>query len=94
MSFNLKSILLGIIIGVLPIILCLLLFQITPNIASKDQSELVSFGIMGAYALSALTVFIIAMILILIKNKPITGTIALLIMIIQLIAGVSYMAGV
>jgi surface polysaccharide O-acyltransferase-like enzyme len=94
MSSNIKSISIGLMLGLSPVLLCVLLFQISPALADKDQTELLSFGIMGVYAMSALAVFVIAMILILIKNKPVTGAVALFTMIAQLIFGVSYMAGI
>ena len=94
MTSTIKSIFVGFAIGVSPLLVCYILFRAFPTLASTNETELLSFGIMGVYALSALSVFITSMILILIKNKPIIGAVALFTMIAQLILGVSYMTGI
>jgi hypothetical protein len=94
MNSFLKSVLMGILLGLSPILLCLLLYKISPSIVEKNQTDLLSFGLMGVYALASLAVFVIAMILLIIKNKPIIGGVAFFVMIAQLIVGVSYMAGI
>jgi hypothetical protein len=94
MNSTLKSVLAGIILGLSPILLCLALYRVAPVIVEKNQTELISFGVMGAYALASLAVFVTAMVLLIIKNKPLMGAVALFLMIVQLILGVSYMAGI
>jgi len=94
MNSIVRSVLFGILLGISPIVLCLLFNWITPSVFLKDQSSLVSFAVMGLYAVTSLAVFVIAMILLIVKNRPITGSVAILVMIIQLILGVSYMAGI
>jgi hypothetical protein len=94
MNSFLKPVFMGILLGLSPILLCLLLYRFIPSIVEKNQTDLLSFGLMGTYALSSLAVFVISMILLIIKNKPIIGGVAFFVMIAQLILGVSFMAGV
>jgi hypothetical protein len=86
---TLKSITLGIGLGLIPVLACALLYYFAPLLVKSNPGELLSFAVIGCYAMSSLAVFIIAMILIIIKNKPMVGGVALLVMIAQLIFGIS-----
>ena len=92
MRILIKAVLPGIMLGIAPIVVCFILYTISPFL--ELPQDVFSFALMGCYAACSLAVFIMAMILLIVKNRPVTGGVAMVIMIVQLIIGVSYMAGV
>jgi hypothetical protein len=91
MISNLKPILSGVLLGLLPIILCTVFYYFAPLVGGY-MDAVHSFAMMGLYALGSMAVFISGIILV-IKEKPVMGGVAILVEIIQLIIGVSFMAG-
>jgi hypothetical protein len=89
MTPNVKSILSGVLLGFTPIMLCLVFYYFAPVV---EDDAVHSFAMMGLYALGSMAVFISGIILV-IKEKPVMGGVAILVQIIQLIIGVSFMAG-
>jgi hypothetical protein len=90
MSPNLRSILLGLALGLGPIAVCLVLFYATPYLVEGNPGALLSFGLMGLFFLSSLGVFIVS-IMLMVKKNQIIGATALISLILVWISGFSFL---
>lgn len=90
MSQNLKSILLGLALGLGPLAACVVLFYVTPYLVEDNPGALLSFGLMGLFFLSSVGVFIVSIILMMKKQQTI-GASALISLILVWILGMSFL---
>lgn len=90
---SLKSVLLGLLIGFAPAIVCAALFYLGPYLVSGNPGALLSFAVMGLFVISSIGAFVLAIILI-VKNQALKGGCALIAQAIQTILIFSFLAGV
>lgn len=90
---TIKSILLGLLLGIAPIVGCTILYFVTPFLVQGNPGSLLSFAVMGLYAMASMGVFITAIIFIT-HDKPIVGGVSLFVQIVMLIIAISFLSGV
>ena len=91
MNPSLKSFLQGLALGTTPVAVCAMLFYLAPLVIEGNAGTLLSFAVMGLFVMSSISVFITSFILI-IRNKPIIGGVALVSQIVQIILAISFLA--
>jgi hypothetical protein len=92
MNSTVKSVLLGIAIGIAPIAICALLYWMTPYLIQGNAGALLSFAVMGLYAMSTLTVFVFSIVL-MTKSKALLGGAALITLLAQFVILVNFLMG-
>jgi hypothetical protein len=93
MNANVKTFLLGLILGIAPIVICAIFYFGAPVLVDGNPGSLLSYAVMGLYAMSSLAVFITAIIFI-VHNRPVIGATALFVQITQLVIAVFFLSGV
>jgi len=91
MNSLIKSLLLGLGLGLFPFAACAFLYFVTPYLMSANPGALLSFAVMGLYVIASIAVFVVGIIL-LVRKKTIIGSVAIITVFIQAMAAVSFLA--
>jgi len=76
MSPLIKSILLGLVLGLGPLIACALLYYVTPYLVRGNPGALLSFAVLALYVFSSIAVIVVSIIL-LVRKKTIISAVAI-----------------
>lgn len=93
MNSTLKSVLLGLGLGLFPLLTCVFLYLVTPYLVSDNPGALLSFAILGLYVVASVGVFV-ASIILLVRKKTTEGSVSIGTLFLQAIAAISYLAGI
>jgi hypothetical protein len=79
---SVRSVLLGIAMGLAPITLCALLYYAVPLLVKGNAGALLSFAVLGLFLLSFITVFVFS-IMMMVKGNALIGGCALAVLVVQ-----------
>jgi hypothetical protein len=87
----LKSILLGIALGLAPVTVCAILYYAIPLLVKGNPGALLSFAVLGLFLLSFITVLVFSIIM-MVRGNGLTGGSALAVLVIQFAALIVFLS--
>lgn len=91
MNSSLKSVITGLCIGLAPLVVCALLFYVTPYLIEGNAGSLLSFAVMALFVVSSIAVLVVSIIM-LARKQMITGITSLIVLCAEFIAMILFLA--